>query len=76
MAPLSIRVSENNRNFLEQMASRGKTKTAVINDALDILRKAQLQRELTALATDDAGEDVHLAEEGMEDYLTLLDNAA
>ncbi len=76
MNALSVRVSKNNQNFLEQMASRGKTKTAVINDALDILRKAQLQRELTAMATDDTGDDVHLAEEGMEDYLTLLDNAA
>lgn len=76
MNPLSIRVSENNRSFLEQMADRGKTKTEIVNDALDLLRKAQLQSELTSMATRSSKEDISLAEEGFEDYLTLLDNAA
>lgn len=76
MSPLSIRVSENNQSFLERMVGRGKTKTEIVNDALDFLRKAQLQHELTAMATDDANEDVGFAEEDMEDYLTLLDDAA
>ncbi|MEK7672673.1 MAG: hypothetical protein AAB373_02200 [Patescibacteria group bacterium] len=61
MNQLSIRVSENNQRFLEQMAERGKSKTAVVNDALDFLRKAQLQSELTAMATDNPEEDVLMA---------------
>jgi hypothetical protein len=76
MNPLSIRVSENNKNFLERMADLGKTKTEIVNDALDFLRKAQLQDELTAMATDDADMDASLANESMEDCLTLLDHAA
>ena len=58
------------------MAEQGKTKTEIVNDALDLLRKAALQNELTALATDDPNTDKMLAEEGMEDYLTMLDDAA
>lgn len=76
MNPLSVRVSENNQSFLEHMADRGKTKTEIVNDALDLLRKAQLQSELISMATDHPGEDVLLAEEGFEDYLTLLEDAS
>ena len=76
MSPLSIRVSEYNQSFLEKMVDCGKSKTEVVNDALDLLRKAQLQSELTAMATDEVGQDSQFAEEGMEEYLTLLDDAA
>jgi len=76
MAPLSVRVSDNNQSFLEQMAERGTSKTDLVNRALDLLRKAQLQSELSSLAMDSSVEDAALAEEGMQDYLTLLDDAA
>lgn len=76
MSPLSIRVSKHNQNFLEQMAGRGKSKTEIVNHALDLLRKMQLQSELSSMATEDTESDVLFAEEGMEDYLTLLDHAA
>lgn len=75
MNPLSVRVSEHNQSFLQQMSDRGKTKTEIVNDALDLLRKAQLQSELTSMAMDNPEENRLLAEEGMEDYITLLNNA-
>ncbi|EKD92962.1 MAG: hypothetical protein ACD_28C00290G0001 [uncultured bacterium] len=76
MDPLSVRVSEHNQSFLKQMSDLGKTKTEIVNNALDLLRKVQLQNELTAMAKDNPEEDALLAEEGMEDYVTLLDDAA
>lgn len=75
MNPLSVRISEHNQSFLQQMSDRGKTKTEIVNDALDLLRKAQLQSELTSMAMDNPEENRLLAEEGMEDYITLLNNA-
>jgi Arc/MetJ-type ribon-helix-helix transcriptional regulator len=72
MNPLSVRVSENNQTFIKQMTGRGMSKTDVVNHALDLLRKAQLQKELTSMATDDPQEDAKLAEEGMMDSLKLL----
>lgn len=75
MNPISVRVSEPNQDFLERMTSGGKSKTAIVNNALDLLRKAQLQAELTAMAVSDPEEDAKMAEEGMEDYLTLIEDA-
>ncbi|MEK9160302.1 MAG: hypothetical protein AAB383_06270 [Patescibacteria group bacterium] len=42
---------------------------------MNLLRKTQLETELTSLATDNPEEDALLAEEGMEDYSSLLETA-
>ena len=76
MNPLSVRVTEDNQCFLQRMSDLGKTKTEIVNNALELLRKVQLQSELTALATDNPEGDKLLAGEGMEDYVTLLEDAA
>ncbi|MFA5854998.1 MAG: hypothetical protein WC846_01765 [Candidatus Gracilibacteria bacterium] len=75
MNPVSFRVSDPNHTFIERMVGSGMNKTDLINKALDLLRKAQLQKELTQMAQDDPIEDSKMAEEGMDDYLTLLNNA-
>lgn len=74
MNPLSIRITENNQAFIEKMIHRGVSKTDVVNNALDLLRKAQLQRELTAMATDNPEEDLRMAEIDLNDYLNLLED--
>lgn len=76
MNPLSLRVSDRNQSFLEQMAGLGKSKTETVNDALDFLRKAKLRNDLTALATDSPESDAALANEDMKDYFTILEDAA
>ena len=76
MNPLSVRVSEKNHEFLQEMTTSGKSKTEIVNDALDFLRKKKLQDELTSMATNNGNDDALLAEEGMEDYLKLLNDAA
>lgn len=76
MNPISVRVSGKNQSFLEKMVVAGKSKTDVVNEALDFLRKSNLQSELADMASGGSKEDSSLAEEGMEDYLTLVDDAA
>ncbi len=76
MAAISIRVSQNNQNFLESMAECGKNRSKTVNAALDLMRKIHLRKELTALATENPDEDALLADEDMEDYLTLISDEA
>ncbi len=75
MTPLSVRVSESNQAFLTTMIDRGTSKSELVNHALDLLRKIQLQKELTELASDDFDENAQLANLDMNDYLDLLDHA-
>jgi len=72
MNPISIRISENNQTFIEQMSKFGMNKTDIVNRALDLLRKARLQKDLMAMAMDDPKGDAIMAEEGMDDYLNLI----
>lgn len=76
MNPLSIRISEQNQNFLKAMSASGKSKSKIVNDALDLLRRVRLKAELTDMAISSEKEDALLAEEGMVDYLTILEDAA
>ena len=74
MAALSVRVSEDNEAFVQKLVLKGISKTEAVNRALDLMRKAQLKKELTALALDEVDDNALLAEEGMDDYLNLLED--
>ena len=74
MFPLSIRLSEPNQKFMEQyLLGHPTNKNALVNQALDLFRKYNLKRELSALAKSEGEEDRVLAEAGMSDYLALID---
>lgn len=76
MNPVSFRATDQNSEFLNQLARDGNSKTDVINAALDELRKEKLRQGLTELAKAESDRDREMAEWGMDDYLNIVDNAA
>ena len=69
----SIRLSKINEGFMKKYLLKHKeNKNAFINNALDIFRKYNLQKELIAFAQSDEKENKELAEMAMDDYLKLI----
>lgn len=78
MQPLSVRLSSENQQFMEQFLAKNKgNKSTLVNGALDLFRKYSLQKELIEMAKENEKEDQALAEYGMDDYLkTIQDDEA
>ena len=74
MYPLSIRLSELNRKFMEQyLTDHKEAKSAIINRALDLYRRYKLQRDLIGIAMANEEEDKRLSEADFKDYLKIVD---
>ena len=71
----SLILSEPNARFVSSEAEkRAMTKTRIINHALDLYRKYELQRELIEGFSSQTEEDLVEAMSDFDDYLRIVDS--
>lgn len=68
---ISFSANETTIEFLGQF--KGENRSRLINQALDILRKAKLRRELEAAGAAQDEEDLAWANADLDDYLEMID---
>lgn len=74
MSPTSVILNRENQQFLSYFIDiNSTTKTNVINNALDLFRKYNLQKELIEGFSKKTNKDVSNAMSDFEDYLSIVD---
>lgn len=71
---VSCILTPSNQEFVMEQVTKQKTKTAVINEALDFHRKYLLKKDLMEGFAEQTDEDVAEAMANFGDYLKIIDD--
>lgn len=71
-SPISVRLRPENAQFVQHATKSGHSISSIMNEALHLLRREKLRREIQAGFEAEAEENVKMAEEGMLEYWNIV----